>query len=108
MRAKLARVTLMTMCPEGRVARAAQADDREGDMMTTAKDLGAAEVDQPASESGVQVRSVHPLLAAIARAPLDAISDEENALLDDIARSTDAWTTHEDLVAALDDAGPSA
>lgn len=76
-------------------------------MTTTAKDLRAVEADQPVSDSGVQVRSAHPLLAAIARAPLDPISDEENALLDEIARTTDDWMTHEEFVAGLDESGES-
>jgi len=43
----------------------------------------------------------HPLLAAIARAPLDPISDEENAALDELVRTTSEWMTDEAFVAAV-------
>ncbi len=62
----------------------------------------AAELIEPVSESGVQLRgATHPLLAAIERAPLAAISDEENAILDEIVRTTDAWMTDEEFVASV-------
>lgn len=56
----------------------------------------------PDSDSGVRLRSsVHPLLVAIENAPLDPISDEENAELDEILRTTTRWLTDEEFVAAV-------
>jgi hypothetical protein len=56
----------------------------------------------PDSDSGVRLRrSVHPLLAAIEQAPLDPISDEENAQLDEILRTTTHWLTDEEFAAAV-------
>jgi len=61
----------------------------------------AADV-SPGSDSGVRLRrSVHPLLAAIESAPLAPISDEENAQLDEIIRTTTKWLTEEEFAAAV-------
>jgi hypothetical protein len=54
----------------------------------------------PESDSRAGVHRVHPLLAAIERAPLEPISDEENALLDEILHRADYWVKHEDLIPA--------
>lgn len=54
------------------------------------------------SDGGVRARSkVHPLLAAIENAPLEPISDEENAQLDEILHSTTQWLTDEEFVSAV-------
>jgi len=43
-------------------------------------------------------RAAHPLFAAIDRAPLEPVSDEENAMLDELERSTE-WLTDEEFEA---------
>jgi hypothetical protein len=64
-------------------------------------DALVAEV-SPGSDSGVRIRrTVHPLLAAIESASLAPISDEENAQLDEIVRTTSHWLTDEEFVAAV-------
>ncbi len=61
-----------------------------------------ADIVSPGSNSGVRLRrAVHPLLAAIESAPLEPISDEENAQLDEIRRTTTHWLTDEEFVAAV-------
>ena len=42
-----------------------------------------------------------PVLAAILRAPLVPLSEEENAELDAIERRTTRWIPHDELVATL-------
>lgn len=61
-----------------------------------------ADIADPDSDSGVRLRrTVHPLLAAIENAPLDPISDEKNAELEEILRTTTHWLTDEEFVAAV-------
>lgn len=61
-----------------------------------------ADIVSPGSDSGVRLRrTVHPLLTAIENAPLEPISDEENAQLNEILRTTTHWLTDEDFVAAV-------
>jgi hypothetical protein len=61
-----------------------------------------ADIVSPGSDGGVrQRRTVHPLLTAIENAPLEPISDEENAQLDEILRTTTHWLTDEEFVAAV-------
>jgi len=51
---------------------------------------------------GVRPRSkVHPLLAAIENAPLEPISDEENAQLDEVLHSTTNWLTDEEFMSSV-------
>jgi len=62
----------------------------------------AADVPNPDSDSGVRERrAMHPLLIAIENAPLDPISDEKKAELDEIFRTTTHWLTDEEFVAAV-------
>ncbi len=66
-------------------------------------DASALKIDaiSPDSDSGVRRRSdVHPLLLAIEAAPLEPISDEEAAELDEIVRTTTKWLTTEEFLAA--------
>ncbi|MRG92395.1 hypothetical protein [Polyangium spumosum] len=67
--------------------------------MTTARDLARDEADEPASKSGVQ--ATHPLVAAVACAPLDPVTDEEFESLQWILRTADDWIGHEEFVADL-------
>jgi hypothetical protein len=66
------------------------------------QNAASAEMIEPESESGIRVRGQeHPLLSAIACAPLDPISDEENALLDEITQTTSHWLSTEEFVASI-------
>lgn len=50
----------------------------------------------------VRTRSVvHPLLTAIENAPLEPISDEENAQLDEILQSTTHWLSDEEFMSSV-------
>lgn len=66
------------------------------------RDALAIDVVNPSSDSGVRLpRTTHPLLAAIENAPLDPISDEENAQLDEIVRTTTHWLSDEEFTASV-------
>ena len=62
----------------------------------------AAEVLEQDLESGVRERRViHPVELTLTNLPLDPISDEDNARIDETLRSTKRWLTHEELLASL-------
>ena len=66
------------------------------------RDALAVEVANPSSDSSVGLRrTTHPLLAAIEHAPLVPISDEENAQLDEIVRTTTHWLSDEAFTASV-------
>jgi hypothetical protein len=69
--------------------------------MTTARDLAGVNTDEPESESGMTRLVDDPILAAIEAAPFVPATDEENALLDEIERTTRRWIPHDEFVAAL-------
>lgn len=65
-------------------------------------DALASESTHPSSDSGVRLRrTMHPLLATIENAPLVPISDEENAQLDEIVRTTTHWLSDEEFVESV-------
>ncbi len=70
--------------------------------MDAAKKSAVVQADEPASQSGVTHRGNDPVLAAIDAAPWVPVSEDENALLDDIERSTVRWIPHDTFVAALE------
>lgn len=65
-------------------------------------DALALDTSNPEADSGVRLRGTkHPLLVAIENAPLVPISDEENAQLDEILRTTTHWLSDDEFVAAI-------
>jgi len=60
-------------------------------------------VPNPKNDESTGAEEIHPLLAALANAPLEPISDEEMALLLELSRSRHEGTvyTHEDIMALI-------
>lgn len=68
--------------------------------MVTARPLDSMAIARPLGSSG---ESLDPLLAAVAAAPLVALTAEEQALLSEIEGAAAEWLSHEEFASRVRD-----
>ena len=68
--------------------------------MVTARPLDSLATARPLDSSG---ESLNPLLAAVAAAPLVALTTEEQALLSEIEGAAAEWLSHEEFASRVRD-----